>query len=54
MSTKLRQIERRDESLLLRLSDGEILEVPYHVLRSRCPCANCKPRWEYSQRRLGI
>jgi len=54
MSENLRQIERKDESLLLTLSDGEILDVPYHVLRSRCPCANCRPRWGDSHRRLGI
>ena len=54
MSANLRQIERKDESLLLTLSDDETLEVPYHILRARCPCANCKPRWEDSHRRLGI
>lgn len=54
MADILRQIERKDESLILTFQDDDVIEVPYHVLRSRCPCASCLPRWEDPHRRLAI
>ena len=54
MADVLRQIERKDESLILTFQDDDVHEIPYHVLRTFCPCANCRPRWEDPHRRLGI
>tara|TARA_B100000902_G_scaffold14283_2_gene17308 strand:- start:2151 stop:2462 length:312 start_codon:yes stop_codon:yes gene_type:complete len=54
MADILSQIERTDESIVLTFKDNDVIEVPYHVLRSRCPCANCSLRWEDPHRRLAI
>ena len=54
MADVLRQIERKDESIVLTFQDNDVHEISYHVLRTFCPCANCRPRWEDHHRRLAI
>jgi DUF971 family protein len=54
MADVLNQIERTDNSIILSFADEDVFEIPYHILRSRCPCANCRPRWEDPHRRLGL
>ncbi|MGY8704088.1 MAG: gamma-butyrobetaine hydroxylase-like domain-containing protein, partial [Candidatus Poseidoniales archaeon] len=47
---QLTEIERGDESCILRFKDGASYEVEYLAIRSRCQCAKCKPRQENEQR----
>tara|TARA_B110000116_G_scaffold208792_1_gene184273 strand:+ start:288 stop:611 length:324 start_codon:yes stop_codon:yes gene_type:complete len=49
---QLTEIERGDESCILRFKDGASYEVEYLAIRSRCQCAKCKPRQENEQRIL--
>ncbi|MBD51586.1 MAG: hypothetical protein CMB08_06735 [Euryarchaeota archaeon] len=48
----LTEIERGEESCILRFSDGESFRVEYLAIRTRCQCAKCKPRQENEQRRI--
>ena len=43
---------REDESCMMTFSDEATFEVGYLDLRLSCPCANCKPRRENSQRMI--
>ena len=46
----LTDIERGDESCILRFSDGKSFRVEYLAIRICCQCAKCKPRQENEQR----
>ena len=50
----LTDIERGDESCILRFSDGASFRVSYLAIRSHCQCAKCKPRQENEQRRIEL
>ena len=54
MADRLKEIERSDESIILRYTDGDELTLAYHELRAYCPCAKCRPRWQDPHRRLGL
>jgi len=48
----LTDIERGEESCILRFSDGISFKVDYLIIRTKCQCAKCKPRQENEQRRI--
>ncbi len=48
----LTDLERGDEDCVLRFADGLAFKLNYLSIRSRCQCANCKPRQENEQRLL--
>ena len=48
----LTDIERGDESCILRFSDDKSFQVEYLAIRIRCQCAKCKPRQENEQRKI--
>ena len=48
----LTDLERGDEDCVLRFADGLAFKLSYLSIRSRCQCANCKPRQENEQRFL--
>ena len=50
----LTDLERGDEDCVLRFADGAAFRVSYLRIRSRCQCANCKPRQENEHRRLEL
>ncbi len=50
----LTDLERGDEGCVLRFADGAAFRINYLAIRSRCQCANCKPRQENEQRRLEL
>ena len=50
----LTDLERGDEDCVLRFADGAAFRVSYLGIRSRCQCANCKPRQENEHRRLEL
>ena len=47
---KLRELERRETYLIVRWDDESDFVITYESLRYWCPCANCKPRREDTQR----
>ncbi len=50
----LTDLERGSDDCVLRFADGTAFRVSYLAIRSRCQCANCKPRQENEQRRLEL
>ena len=45
----LTDIERGDESCVLRFADNKSFELGYIKVRLACPCAKCRPRQENKQ-----
>ncbi len=54
MADRLKEIERGDETIIVRYADGDEYTLSYHELRAWCPCAKCGPRWKDPHRRLGL
>jgi DUF971 family protein len=42
--TNIRALQA-DQILELTWSDGHISRLPYHDVRSECPCASCRDEW---------